>query len=144
MRVKRKGILIFLVMVCLWLLTTTTVFAQAETFTQTLHDVTQTLPDVNPCTGDLGTITLTFNSVYHVTVDTDTGTGHETETTTGDFVFVPNDPALPTLTGHFTSWDGENRNIHNFTATETDSFHATGSDGSRLQGYLLAHITVNA
>ncbi len=146
MKVKhiRVGALVSLAVLALLLVTTTSVFAKAVTFTQTFHHATQTFPNSNPCTGAPGTVTLTFNGVFHVTMDNTTGTGHMTETMTGDFVFVPDDPTQPTFTGHFTSWDGENQNIQNFTATATFNLHGTGSDGSRLQGHFLAHISVSA
>jgi hypothetical protein len=140
----RVGALVSLAVLALLLVTTTSVFAKTVTFTQTFHHATQTFPTSNPCTGAPGTVTLTFNGVVHVTMDTNTGTGHMTETMTGDFVFVPDDPTQPTITGHFTSWDGENQNIQNFTATATFNLHGTGSDGSRLQGHFLAHISVSA
>jgi hypothetical protein len=140
----RVGALVSLAVVALLLVTTASVFAQTVTFTQTFHHVTQTFPTSNPCTGVPGTVTVTFNGVVHATMDTTTGTGHMTETMTGDFVFVPDDPTQPTFTGHFTSWDGENQNIQNFTATATFNLHGTGSDGSRLQAHMLAHISVSA
>lgn len=146
MKIKhlRMSALISLAVMALLLVTGTSVYAKAVTFTQTFQDVTQTFPTSNPCTGVPGTVTITFNGVVHVTMDTTTGTGHMTETMTGDFVFVPDDPMQPTFTGHFTSWDGENQNIQNFTATATFNLHGTGSDGSRLQSNLLAHISVSA
>jgi len=144
MKVKHKVMLISLAVVGLLLVTTTSVFAKAVSFTQTFHDVTQTLPSGNQCTGVPGTVTVTVNGVFHVTMDTTTGTGHMTETTTGSFVFVPDDPTQPTVTGHFASWNGENQNIQNFASTATFNLHGTGSDGSRLQGHFLAHISVSA
>ena len=144
MKVKHKGILVFLAVVGLLLVTTTSVFADTITFTQHFHDVTQTAPSANPCTGAPGTLTLTFNGVFHVTMDTTTGTGHETETMAGTFVFVPDDSTQPTLTGHFAAWDGDNQNIQNFEATATLNFHGTGSDGSSLHGHFLFHISVSA
>jgi hypothetical protein len=144
MKVKHKVMLISLAVVGLLLITTTSVFAKAVSFTQTIHDVSQTFPSNNPCTGATGTLTITYNAVFHVTIDTTTGTGHMTETMAGSFVFVPDDATLPTLTGHFASWDGENQNIQNFTATATFNFHGTGSDGSHVGGHFLFHISVSA
>ena len=146
MKIKhlRMSALISLAVMALLLVTATSVYAKTITFTQTFHDVTQSFSAANPCTGAPGTVTTTFNGVFHVTMDPTTGTGHMTETMTGDFVFVPDDPTQPTVTGHFTGWDGENQNIQNFTATATFNLHGTGSDGSRLQGHILAHISVSA
>src|SRR5688572_26721516 len=75
----------------------------AQTFTETVKDVTETFPEVNPCTGDEGTVTITYNGVFHVT-ELASGEFHLTGTLTGTFVFVPDDPELPTFSGRFTSW----------------------------------------
>lgn len=144
MKVKYKGMLIFLAVVGLLLVTTTSVSAKAVSFTQTFHKVTETFPSNNPCTGATGTLTITYNAVFHVTIDTTTGTGHMTETMAGSFVFVPDDATLPTLTGHFASWFGANQNIQNFAATATFNLHGTGSDGSQFKGHFLFHISVSA
>ena len=144
MKVKHKVMLISLAVVGLLLITTTSVFAKAVSFTQTVHDRTETSPSANPCTGVPGTLTLTFNAVFHVTINTTSGTGHMTETAAGSLVFVPDDPTQPTVTGHFASWDGENRNIQNFAATGTFNFHGTGSDGSHVGGHFLFHFSVSA
>ncbi len=144
MKVKHKGILIFLVVVGLLLVTTTSVFAQTVTFTQHFHNATASMPVPNPCSGVPGTVTLTYNGVFHVTMDTSTGTGHFTATQTGDFVFVPDDSTQPTYTGHFTIWDGANVNFTNFTATDTFNLRGIGSDGSVLAFHMDDHITINA
>src|SRR5687768_18458708 len=81
----------------------------AQTFTETLKDVTETIAEVNPCTGDEGTATITYNAVFHAT-ELASGEFHFTGTLTGTFVFVPDDPDQPTFTGRFTSWFGENHN----------------------------------
>ena len=142
MKVKHKGILIFLVVVGLLLVTTTSVFAQTVTFTQHFHNATQSFPTTNPCSGAAGTVTLTYNGVMHVTMDSSTGTGHFTATSTGDFMFVPVDLTQPTYTGHFTMWDGANGNFTNFEASDTFNLHGTGSDGSVLAFHMDDHITV--
>ena len=121
--------------------------AGAVSVTQTFHNATQSFPTPNPCTGDLGTVTLTYNGVAHATFLTSgvgAGTGWETFTSTGDFVFTPLDPTKPTFTGHFTTWDGENFNLKNFAGTSTFILHGTGSDGSRLTFHDVAHFSVSA
>ncbi len=144
MKVKHKGMLIFLAVVGLLLVTTTSVFAKAVSFTQTFHNATQSFPILNPCSGAPGTLTITYNGVFHVTMDTTTGTGHFTSTSAGDFVFVPDDPTQPTYTGHFAMWDGANQNIQNFAATETLNLRGTGSDGSLLKFHEVAHFSFSA
>jgi hypothetical protein len=121
--------------------------AGAVSITQTFHNAAQSFPSPNPCTGDFGTVTATVNGVAHVTFLTSgvgAGTGWATFTNTGDFVFTPVDPTKPTFTGHFTAWDGQNFNLHNFAATSTFIVHGTGSDGSRLTFHDVAHFSVSA
>ncbi len=121
--------------------------AGAMSFTQTFHNVTQTITTgpmaVNPCTGVPGVLTLTFNGVAHVTFLTSgigAGTGWVTFTNTGDFTFVGQDGV--TFTGHFTAWDGASFNLNNFAATGILEIHGTGSDGSSLTAHAVMHMTV--
>lgn len=115
----------------------------AVTFTETFHNVTESFPDVNPCTGDPGTVTITYNGVLHFT-QLPNGTSHFTVTQTGDVVFVPDDPSLPTYTGHFTTWAGFNSNNKNEAGTVTFTLQLTGSDGSILKFHLTEHFNVSA
>jgi hypothetical protein len=116
--------------------------AQAETTTTHFSD-TASSPDVNPCTGVPGTITDKVKGVTHVTALPD-GSFHETTTVTDSFTFVPHDPSQPTYTGKNTFWAGANLNSqNNFIATVTFSFHAKGSDGSRITGHTVAHVTLH-
>ncbi|HEY7985079.1 MAG TPA: hypothetical protein VID73_12965, partial [Ktedonobacterales bacterium] len=84
----------------------------ATSFTQTFHNATQVMPSNNPCSGATGTLTLTYNGVFHVTVNR-AGDFWVTGTMTGTFLFVPDDASQPTFTGHFTSWFGTSANNHN-------------------------------
>jgi hypothetical protein len=116
--------------------------AQADT-TTTHFSGTDSFRDVNPCNGATGTTTETFKGVTHVTALPD-GSFHETTTVTTSFTFVPDDASQPTATGKTTFWFGANLNSHNLTSTVTFSFHAKGSDGSRLSGSGVAHVTLHA
>ena len=129
--------------------------------TVTFHEknATESFHDVIPCLegGAGATITTTENGVFHVTaagID-DQGTPdpeddvfippyHVTGTFTGTFVAVPDDPSLPTFTGHFTQWFGENSNTKNFAATFTFTVIGRGSDGSVLKFHETAHFSVSA
>ena len=125
------------------LLTPMAALAQAETTTTHFSDTTST-PDVNPCTGVPGTSTDTVKGVTHVTELPD-GSFHETTTVTDNFTFVPDDPSQPTYTGKNTFWFGANLNSqNNFTSTYTAHFIAKGSDGSRIAGHVVAHVTLHA
>jgi hypothetical protein len=106
--------------------------AQATSTTIPFHGVTETIQDVNPCTGDPATIQITYDGVFHESTGAD-GSVHVTGTQTGTFVLTPLDPTLPSYTGHFTMWFGGN-----FNSSQTMGFwvtfqvKGTGSDGSRL------------
>jgi hypothetical protein len=115
----------------------------AITFTETFHNVTVSFPDVNPCTGIPGTVTITYNGVVHVTL-LPNGTSHFTVTQTGDVVSVPDDPSLPTYIGNFTIWAGFNSNNQSEAGTNTFSVHVTGSDGSKLTFHVTEHFGVSA
>lgn len=121
----------------------------ATTFTQTFHNATQVInpgpPDfgANPCTGDPATITLTYNGVFHVTV-LPSGASWATGTMTGTAVLAPTDSSLPTYTGHFTSWFGDENNQQNGVEHSTLTIHATGSDGSTLTFHDTSHMSVSA
>jgi len=117
--------------------------AGAVSFTQNWHNVTDTSTDVNPCSGAPGTLTLTYNAVFHVTT-LENGTYWATFTQTGAFSFVPFDSSQPSYTGHFTVWDGDNWNNRNTTETVTFMVRGTGSDGSTLTFHEVEHISSSA
>lgn len=121
--------------------------AGAVNYTQTFHNATQSFPAGNPCTGDPATISMTYNGVFHVTELTSgqgAGTMWATGTQAGDIVIAPIDPALPTYTGHFAAWFGDNNNLQNGAETSTLEVHATGSDGSTLKFHDVEHVSVSA
>jgi hypothetical protein len=105
--------------------------AQATSTTTPFHGVTEEFPDVNPCTGDPATIRITYNGVLHESTAAN-GSFHLTGTQTGTVVVTPDDPTLPTYTGHFTVWFGGNINSQNEGFWFTFNVKAIGSDGSRL------------
>ena len=122
--------------------------AGAVSYTQTVKDVTLTIPeDSVPCVGGTATVTVTYSAVFHVTVLTagpGAGTSWATSTLEGRFTVVPDDPARPTYSGHFAEWFGDNDNLRNGTETYTINIVGTGSDGSRLDFHLVHHVTATA
>jgi hypothetical protein len=108
------------------------------TFTERMHNVTDTFADVNPCTGDPTTVTIVNNGVLHVTEFAD-GHVHVTGTFTGTVAIDTTDPSKPDYSGRFTQWFGENRNVNTENGTFTFSVRARGTDGSRLQFHETAH-----
>lgn len=127
--------------------------AKPVTLTDHEHHAVDTFTDFFPCIGngqELATITTVENGVIHITAAGLDADGnpippyHITGTFTGTFTADPQDPSLPTFTGHFTSWFGENSNQKTFNGTSTFTIIATGSDGSRLRFHDTFHVTVNA
>jgi hypothetical protein len=115
--------------------------AGAVSETTTEHGATDTFTDVVPC-GAEGPydITITYNEVEHSTIGPKSM--HFTFTQTGTFVAVPQDPSLPTYTGHFTMWGGFNENAKTASGTFTFSLHGTGSDGSTIAFNGVEHFNV--
>ncbi len=104
------------------LFTPLSALAQAAT-TTTHFTFTETITgDVNPCSGAPETLTQTVKGVTHLT-ELPGGSYHTTTTLVVRFTAMPQDPSLPTFTGHFT---------------------ATGSDGSRITSHFVGHITRHA
>ena len=117
--------------------------AGAVTFTQHDHNLTQSFPTPNPCTGVPGTVTTVGNSVFHITTLAN-GTSWATGTSEGTFTFVPDDSSQPTYTGHFTTWFGDNNNLKNGNEKSTLTIHGVGSDGSTLRFHEVAHLSTSA
>src|SRR2546429_2232767 len=75
--------------------------AGAVSFTQTFHNATASFPSPNPCTGASGTVSLTYNGVFHVTTLTSgigAGTFWATGTQTGNLPLprtIPPSPRSP-------------------------------------------------
>jgi hypothetical protein len=113
----------------LLLLTAAPTSAAASTTTQTVKGVTETFAEVNPCTGAPGLVTVTYNGVFHMSVDATGGT-HVTGTLTGRFEFEPTDASQPSYTGRFTNWFGGNTGANGEGFWSTFSLTGYGSDGS--------------
>jgi hypothetical protein len=104
--------------------------AQAQTGTETFRNATETFTDVNPCTGDPVTVTLTYNGVFSFTVDPEGGL-HVTGTLAGTVEVTPL-ASGPTATGRFATWFGESTSSNSDGDWETFNLKLQGSDGSRL------------
>jgi hypothetical protein len=113
----------------LLLLTAAPAGAAASATTDTVHRFTETFPSANPCTGDPGMVTVTYNGVFHTSVDATGGT-HLTGTVIGRFEFEPTDTSQPSFTGRFTNWFGGNIGANGQGFWSTFSLTGYGSDGS--------------
>jgi hypothetical protein len=84
--------------------------------------------------------TFVFDGVMHTTTLV-SGGFHMTVTAHGTDTLVPTDPSLPTYTGHFVFWDGDNLSQKTDIETFTQSEVLWGSDGSKLRFTIVAHTT---
>src|SRR6476660_4065392 len=114
----------------------------ATTFTDNQHGVVDVFHDMNPCTGDPGTVSAVENQIFHGTINK-TGSWF-TGTVEGKFTFTPDDPSRVTYTGHFATWFGDENNLRNGVEHSTCNVNATGTDGSHLQFHENAQATLNA
>lgn len=119
--------------------------ASARATTETIHvaNVTESHPDVNPCSGATGTFTMTYSGVFHSTV-LPNGTSWFTGTLHGTASFVPDRPAQPSYTGKFTAWFGDENNLRNGVELSTFHVNLLGSDGSVLRFHDTFHMGTSA
>jgi hypothetical protein len=115
----------------------------AQTFTQTFKHQTDTFVDFVPCRDFQATITITYNGVFHYTVNK-AGDFWATGTMTGTVTAVPLEASNPSFTGHFTTWFGEADNKKNGVDHSTFTVHLTGSDGSTIKFHDTAHLSTSA
>lgn len=101
----------------------------ATSSTQITHNVTQTFPVGPICGSPGGLLTLTSNSVFHITVNK-AGDFWVTGTTEGWFTIVPSDPTLPNFAGHIATWFGESSNARNDVQHDITNIRAIATDGS--------------
>lgn len=118
------------------------------TFTQNVHGQVQTFPTSLPCIDPMpppptGMLTITTNSVIHVTVN-QAGDLWITGTQEGDVSFVPFPPRTVSYTGHFASWFGVSLNQNNSVVHDAFNVHLTGSDGSTLSAHFIRHMSMSA
>lgn len=118
--------------------------APAKSSTTTYHNLVESylVPGI-PCTASTSaTIYLTINAVVHET-DLAPGGSHFLIQNAGDFVVVPDEPGIPTYSGHMASLQVEaNSNNQSATVTAEGNFIGTGSDGSVLRFLIGFHETV--
>ncbi|HET7170273.1 MAG TPA: hypothetical protein VFI18_01435 [Gaiellales bacterium] len=121
-----------------WAAAITTAGATADT--QTIHFSDLVESDIiSDCNGQGSfTETLVSDGVMHTTQLPD-GTYHFTVTAQGTDTLVPSDPSLPTYTGHFAFWDGDNITKTTDISTFTESVNLKGTDGSQLHFAVVLH-----
>ena len=116
-------------------------------WTATSHGVVSVDPaNTNPCSGVIGTATMTTNSIFHVNVN-GAGDVWVTNTVTAHFTFVPNAPNLsraPSYQGQMTFWFGASLNKNNLVFHDTGNIVVHSSDGSQITFHILDHFNTNA
>jgi len=114
----------------------------ATTFTQNDHGATDSFIDVVPCTSTPAVITITYNDVFHGTINKN-GSWF-TGTMTGTFVATTLTANPVIYTGHFQMWFGDENNKQNDVEHATANIHGTGSDGSTISFHENAQAAMNA
>ena len=108
-----------------------------------VFETTASMPFVDGCTGIEGTVHISFKGVSHLTVRANQPPNAVSFTNlTGDFTFVPDDPTLPTATGHFTSIDMGAGGV-NAALTGILNTRGTTTDGTRIGAHARFHLTEN-
>src|SRR5215213_1155552 len=105
----RRSLTLLVAAAALLLLSASAALAGSESFTVTEKGVTESFTDVLPCVSDSSDVTITYNSVFHIT-ELDNGSFHVSGTLTGTFIAVADGI---TYTGRVTQWFGENENSRN-------------------------------
>lgn len=117
---------------------------RATSSTTTYHNLVESyaVPGI-PCTASASaTIYLTINAVVHET-DLASGGSHFLIQNAGDFVVVPDEPGIPTYSGHIAALQVEaNSNTQSVSVTAEGNFIGIGSDGSVLRFFIGFHETV--
>jgi hypothetical protein len=110
------------------------------------HEVftaTATIPFQDACTGVvIGTVTIDFKEVQHEVVRP-TGTLMTRINLHGDFTLVPDDPALQTVTGHFTSVLERTTGGNNLVDGTVLNAVGRTADGTKIRTHVITHHTEN-
>ena len=117
----------------------------SQTCTVNFHDAVTTF-HVGPPPSCMisGTITQTFNGVFHITITKDGNEAWDTSTMTGPFVLVPDDPSIPTYTGHTTAWFGDSFNNQNQVSHFTINAHAKAPNAPAFDFHETFHFGTSA
>lgn len=141
----RRHVFVLLMLTALMSITLPAMAAPPTTTTTTAKNVVATFVEAVPTCeggGPLYEITTTSNDIEHTTVFAD-GRVHATFTSTGTFVAEPvDDPSLPSVTGHFTTWGGFNDSGKSVNGTFTFNVHGTFEDGSTFSNHVTDHFNV--
>ncbi len=128
----------------------------SSTCTANLQGFVQTFPSIGMACVPDGIVTVTENTIVHMTVNT----AHDawgTTTAAGDFTLVPGtftfnqDGSIasftqtgPAFTGHFAFWFGFSANNLNFVVHDVFNAQGTAPDGSSITAHMVFHFSVSA
>jgi hypothetical protein len=119
---------------------------QPETFTEHERDFTDTFTDSTFCINgseEETVVSIVENGVFHATFWNDE-LSLFTGSLVGAFVADPVDPALPTYTGRYTVWFGDNQNQNVDNATATFRLNGSAADGSKVAFGFVHHVTADS
>ena len=136
----RRSLTLLVAAAALLLLSASAALAGAESFTVTEKGVTESFTDVLPCVSESADVTITYNSVFHIT-ELDNGSYHLTGTLAGTFIAVADGV---TYTGRFAQWFGENENTRNSEGSSTFVVNGISADGARVSFSEVFHYQITA
>lgn len=104
----------------------------------------QSMPGVDPCTGDPGTLTMTVtHQIYHINVD-GAGDAWDTGTVNGGISFTPDDASAPSGSGAYANWFGDSFNARNMEQTFTFAASLQLTNGQHVAVHAVGHVTFAA
>lgn len=103
-----------------------TASAQGSSGATVLHDQTQTIPYLNPCTGAAGELTITYTVTANGVNEDGPPWFHFTQTVVGDLSLDDG------TTGHFTTHLAIEANGDGGVAPSTTEAHGTTADGAQF------------
>ncbi len=139
----RRLALLFIVVAAVLAVGAAGALADPATSTVITRNSSQSLsPITNPCTGQVGTVELSFTDVLHLT-DLGGGLFFLTDVNAGLLTFTPNGATSPTLSGHFASTFTLESTPPGQQFSQTNPFTvvAQAADGSKVVFHSLFHIT---
>jgi len=124
------------------LLVASSAYAAADSTTVVQRGLDVNPGEINPCTGDVGTIVDDEQDVFHIT-SLSSGALHLSGHSTVAVSFIPNDPTGVRYDGHETFALSETDTDRVSTTTISTRVRVRGTDGTFLTVSEVAHLTAN-
>jgi hypothetical protein len=104
----------------------------------------QSMPVVDPCTGDTGTLTMAFtHQVFHINVN-GASDFWITGTQNGTVTFTPDVAGAPSGSGPWAAWFGGGQNNQNGVMHDTFNAHIQLTNGQTVSVHMVDHTNITA